>query len=468
MTIIMWFRNDLRTRDLPALTAAFEQADYVLPVFIFDSHILHSKTRSSNRNRFLLESLTELRHQLRLVGSDLVVREGKPSTVLVHLAQEFRASKLHYTTDYTPYARKRDSEVENVLKNIGVSVSRFPGHHVIDNLAEVKTTQGQTYRIFTPFWKQWMTEPRRNIVYIKQAKPLPTAIDCGNMPEIKEITDPDSLSPFVLAGGESAAQQQLDAFLEHDLAHYISAQNNLGANQTSQLSAYIHFGCISVREIEASLPSTNAATVYQRQLCWRDFYQYVLFHNPNNLTEEFQKRYRALTWPGSDEHFIAWQEGRTGYPLVDAAMRQLKQEGWMHNRGRLIVGSFLTKHLGIDWREGQNHFMRWLCDGDHANNNGNWQWIASVGVDPAPLYRRLYNPTSQAKKYDPDGRYIRKYVPELRLVPSKRLAEPWTMTQKEQQTSRCTIGSTYPEPIVDHRSARLDALERYRITSTDG
>jgi deoxyribodipyrimidine photo-lyase len=226
---------------------------------------------------------------------------------------------------------------------------------------------------------------------------------------------------------------------------------------SSRLSPYIHFGCISAREVEEREPGL------QRQLAWRDFYHHVLLRFPQNAKHEHQERYRdTLRWDHDDEKLRAWQVGRTGYPLVDAGMRQLRREGWMHNRARLVVGSFLTKDLGLDWRLGERWFMRLLIDGDEANNNGNWQWIASVGVDPQPAYRRLYNPARHQARFDPRGEYVRQHVPELRAVPDEHLAEPWTMPPELQARVGCVIGRDYPAPIVDHREARAAALERYR------
>ena len=207
----------------------------------------------------------------------------------------------------------------------------------------------------------------------------------------------------------------------------------------------------------------------RRQLCWRDFYQHVLVHHPENARQEFQSRYRGtLRWAGDDGELTAWTEGRTGFPLVDAGMRQLRREGWMHNRVRLLVGSFLTKDLGIDWRRGEDWFMRMLLDGDQASNNGNWQWIASVGVDPQPAFRRIYNPSLQQQRFDPDGSYVRRYVPELARVPDEYLAEPWRMPGPEQERAGCRIGQDYPGPIVDHKAARQAALDRYRDAADGG
>jgi deoxyribodipyrimidine photo-lyase len=233
---------------------------------------------------------------------------------------------------------------------------------------------------------------------------------------------------------------------------------------TSVLSPYLRWGCLSARECEerAARRGGPGAAAWMRQLAWRDFYAHQLLMFPGNVREEFQERYRRrLEWSTDAEALAAWQEGRTGYPLVDAGMRQLARTGWMHNRARLVVGSFLTKDLHIDWREGERHFARLLLDGEPAQNNGNWQWIASTGADPAPYFRRLFNPMTQQRKFDPDGAYVRRWVPELARVPVGRLAAPWTMSHDEQRAAGCVIGVDYPAPIVDHAHERRVAITRY-------
>jgi deoxyribodipyrimidine photo-lyase len=239
----------------------------------------------------------------------------------------------------------------------------------------------------------------------------------------------------------------------------------LGREGCSRLSPYLHFGCVSPRELEQRLPAGDGGQAFRRALCWRDFFAQVMLQFPGNARSEYQARYRGtIRWSHARRRFEAWQEGRTGYPLVDAGMRQLRREGWMHNRARLVVGSFLTKDLGIDWRWGERWFMRLLLDGDEANNNGNWQWIASVGVDPQPPFRRILSPARQQARFDPDGTYVRGYVEELRGVPDRYLAEPWRMPEEVQRQVGCVIGRDYPRPIVDHAQARREALERYRAS----
>ena len=235
------------------------------------------------------------------------------------------------------------------------------------------------------------------------------------------------------------------------------------AGGTSELSPYLHFGCVSPRELEQrALDAGGAgAAAFVRQLAWRDFYAHVLLHHPGNTRHAHRREFDRLEWDDDAALLDAWREGRTGYPVVDAAMRQLLTCGWMHNRGRLIAGSFLTKHLHLDWREGEAHFMRHLLCGDEASNNGNWQWIASVGVDPAPPFRRMYNPMTQQRRHDPEGEYVRRWVPELRAVPLAQLAEPWTMSEDEQRAAGCVIGEDYPAPVVDHAHERKRAMARY-------
>jgi deoxyribodipyrimidine photo-lyase len=255
----------------------------------------------------------------------------------------------------------------------------------------------------------------------------------------------------------------MHAFLREDLADYAERHDRL-AGGTSELSPYIHFGCVSVRELEARAGEQegDGPRAFVRQLAWRDFYAHVLLHHPANAHEPFQSRYAELETDDDAERLAAWAEGRTGVPVIDAAMRQLRARGWMHNRARLLVGSFLTKTLHLDYRLGEAHFMRYLLCGDKAQNNGNWQWVASVGVDPAPAFRRIFNPMLQQGRFDPEGEYVRRWVPELRDVPGRFLAEPWEMTEIDQRMAGCVIGEDYPAPIAHPKAERERALERYR------
>jgi deoxyribodipyrimidine photo-lyase len=435
-TAIVWMRRDLRVHDHPALTAAVREAERVVPVFVLDERLLDGRFPSEPRRWFLLESLRELREALRARGADLVIRVGPPERELPELARETHASSVHFASDVSPFAMARDRRVEAALSEASVEPRRHAGNFVAD------VGKPKPYSVFTPFWRAWRELPRREVHGAPRAISLPSNVRVGELPHAEcPLEDP------IGAPGEKAARARMHAFVRDGLDHY-EERHDLLAGGTSELSPYLHFGCISARELESKADSQ----AFVRQLAWRDFYAHVLLHNPGNAHGAHQQRMDALEWEDDDEALAAWQEGRTGYPVVDAAMRQLHAQGWMHNRGRLIVGSFLTKDLHIDWRRGEAHFMRHLLDGDEAQNNGNWQWVSSVGVDPAPYFRRLYNPVLQQRRHDPDGEYVRRWVPELRDVPAEHLAEPW----------KSDAAPDYPPPIVDHAHERRRAIARYR------
>ena len=461
MPAVLWLTRDLRLHDHPALRAALDADDVVVPVFCFDDRLLKGRHASGPRTQFMLESLEDLKERL---DGNLVIRHGDPEHELVALAGEVGAGEVHFTADSGPFARRRMERVWRALQKEGVEPHAHPGLHAVDDLTKLRTKNGKPYTVFSPFHRNWLQTPRRELIGRPRKLPkLPSGLAKGSIPALadlgleQEVSDP-------LPGGESAARERLAEFLKSDVNSYTDNHDALGRDRTSRLSPYLHFGCLSPREIEERLPGGQGAEAFRRQVCWRDFYHHVLREFPRNARSEFQERYRGtISWSYAEKRFDAWREGRTGYPLVDAAMRQLLREGWMHNRARLVVGSFLTKHLGIDWRWGERWFMRLLIDGDEANNNGNWQWIASVGVDPQPFFRRIYNPTLHMERYDPEGRYVRRYVEELRDVPDEYLREPWTMPDEVQREAGCVIGEDYPEPIVDHREAREAAFERYSV-----
>ena len=460
-TIIIWYRNDLRIHDHPTLGQAIKDADCVIPIFILDDTFLFGDRSSANRNRFLLECLKDLKQSLIDRGSNLYIRRGRAEEQLQQLAEEVNATAVYYTAEYSPDAVKQSEVVAAHLAEHGIEIRAFDGQLIVDDLRGLRTKAGTIHKIFTPFWRNWQTIPRRDIADTPSKIASPSNITIGALPALKDIGKQTELSPNVATGGEAVARQKLEEFLQDAVHHYHKTNNDVAKNGTSRLSPYLHFGCLSAREIETMLPDSEGAQAWHRQLCWRDFYHYVLFYSPNNMNQEVQEKYRHLSWNNNKKLLQAWQDGRTGYPIVDAAMRQLKAEGWMHNRARLIVGSFLTKDLWIDWRLGERYFMTMLLDGDDANNNGNWQWIASVGVDPAPVFRRLYNPSSQQKNYDPNGAYVRQFVPELQNVPDKYLSEPWTMPDDVQRDAGCIIGEDYPRPVVDHKQARHAALDQF-------
>jgi deoxyribodipyrimidine photo-lyase len=436
----------------------------MIPVFCFDDGLLKGRHASGPRTQFLLECLQELDVGLRARGSRLFVRHGPPERELAALARETGADTVHVTTDVSPFARARQSAVKRALDEIGVAFTPHPGLFVLDALEPMRTGTGKPYTVFTPFYKTWLRAPRREVTGAPRTLPeTGRGAPGGTLPTLKELGLQQEVADPA-PGCEPPAREALTRFLSGPVDDYADGHDTLTGHSVSRLSPYLHFGCLSPREIERRLGETKGAEAFRRQVCWRDFYAHVLGHFPQNAKHEFLERYRGtLTWSHAETRFDAWCDGRTGYPLVDAGMRQLRREGWLHNRARLVVGSFLTKDLGIDWRWGERHFMRLLLDGDEASNNGNWQWIASVGVDPAPAFQRIFNPARQLQRFDPGGEYVRRYVPELRDVPDAYLGEPWTMPQSVQQQAGCRIGTDYPEPIVDHLEARRAALDRYRV-----
>jgi deoxyribodipyrimidine photo-lyase len=434
VTAILWLRRDLRIHDHPALEAARSGADHLVPVFCFDDRLLHGRHSSGPRTQFLLECLADLDRSLRARGSRLVIRHGRPEHEIPKLAAEVNADVVHFSADVSAFARDGDRRVEQAL---AIPAHEHPGLFALDDLDAIRTQAGGPYTVFTPFHRAWLRAARRPPHGApRRLPPLPADLDPGALPELtdlglrQEVEDP-------MPGGERHARERLTRFAADRAAAYGDTRDLVAENGASRLSPYLHFGCLSPRELEESVRSEE----FRRQLCWRDFYAHVLLHFPRNAHSEHQERYRGtIRWSRATKQFAAWCAGRTGYPLVDAGMRQLRREGWMHNRARLVVASFLTKDLGIDWRWGERWFMRLLLDGDEASNNGNWQWIASVGVDPQPAFRRMFNPARQQERFDPDGAYVRRYVPELR-----------------------NGGGEYVKPIVDHNAARQEALARYRL-----
>ncbi len=461
MTALLWLRRELRVHDHPALVAAASGAAHLVPVFCLDDRLLAGRHASGPRTQFLLQSLEDLDRSLRRRGSRLVVLRGIPERVLPSLARQLGAGRLHFSADVSPFARARDSAVAAALGRAGIEVNVHPGPFVADDLGAIRTTAGAPYTVFTPFLRAWDRLARRRVLEAPgRLPPLPGGLDSGWPPQLSELGPADRV-PSPVPGGETAGRRRMAAFLSAPTATYAERRDLVAHEATSMLSPYLHLGCVSARELESRLGDADAV---RRQLCWRDFYAHVLLHFPCDARAEHQARYRGrLRYGRSRTLFDAWCEGRTGYPLVDAGMRQLRCEGWMHNRARMVVGSFLTKDLGLDWRWGEAWFMRWLLDGDEASNNGNWQWIASVGVDPQPPSRRMFNPSRQQQRFDPEGAYVRRYVPELRGVPAAHLVEPWTMPAAVQRSSGCVLGREYPLPLVDHAVARDEALRRYAM-----
>jgi deoxyribodipyrimidine photo-lyase len=460
-TCCVWFRRDLRVADHPALCAALGRADRVVGVFCLDDRLLCGANASGPRTQFMLECLADLDRSLRERGSRLVIRRGAPERVLVELAGAVGAGEIHFTGDATPYARARGRRVARACAAAGIRLVAHPGLWTVDDPAGVVTLEGKPYAVFTPFHRRWLAAPRRAVLPAPAGLGGLPDVDPGRIPTLGELGLASQCSDPA-PGGERAAWARFDAFRAGALDRYARGGHDaLADDGTSRLSAYLRFGAISPRAVEHELDDGDGAQAFRRQLCWRDFYLDLLRRRPDNARLEQQPARRGIAWRDAPDDLARWQDGLTGYPLVDAGMRQLRTEGFMHNRARMLVGSFLTKHLGIDWREGERWFMRLLLDGDPAVNNGNWQWIASVGSDPQPVGRRLLSPTRQQERFDPDGAYVRRWVPELRRVPGAFAAEPWRMPAELAAACGCVVGIDYPPPIVDHASARRAALERY-------
>ena len=461
----MWFRRDLRVHDLPALAAA-ARAEATLPVFVLDDRLLTAgRFPSARRTWFMLGCLRALDGALRERGARLVVRHGRPEDELPRLAQAAGAAEVHWTADHSPWARARDRRVAAALARIGVDARAHPGTAVVDDPAGLRTRQGGPFTVFSPFARAWRRAPRRAPAAAPRRLRPPAGVAAGRLPALAELgLRLEAEPPFT--PGEAAGRRAMHAFLRTGLAEY-AARRDTPAGGSSRLSPYLRWGCVSPLELErlAAGRGGEGAEELRTELGWRDFHAAVLVHFPSVVRLELRAPMRALEWAAPGAELDAWRAGRTGYPLVDAGMRQLRAEGWMHNRVRMVVASFLTKDLHLDWRLGEAHFMAELVDGDMAANNGGWQWVASTGTDPAPYFRRLFNPVAQQRRYDPDGDYVRRWVPELRAVPAERIAEPWTMSEAEQRAAGCVIGRDYPAPVVDHAAERRRAIERYRAVA---
>jgi len=462
-TAIVWLRRDLRTHDHPALSAAAESCERVVPLFVLDQRLLDGRFASGPRTAFMFGCLRALDEELEALGAGLCLRAGAPEDVLPQLAEQLGASEVYWTSDVSPFARERDRRVTERLKELGVAAIPSAGNFCAD-VSLPRTKNGKPFSVFTPFWKAERELPRRAVLEQPKSLRLPDGLDRGELPALPPLGE-QLPEPFCQPG-EPAARAALELWLNGPIDSYANRHDDLSGG-TSGLSAWLRWGCISSRETEqrAQQRGGEGAAAFVRQLAWRDFYAHVLLMFPDNLKLEYQAKFRELQWVADEPGFTAWCEGQTGYPLVDAGMRQLAASGWMHNRARMVVGSFLTKDLQIDWRRGEQWFEEMLLDAEPSQNNGNWQWIASTGGDPAPYFRRIFNPILQQQRFDPEGQYVRRGVGELAGVPQERLAEPWKMSEQEQEQAGCVICRDYPAPVVDHAAARIATIERYRAVS---
>jgi len=461
MRAIHWFRSDLRLRDNTALAAAAAQADQMALVFVFDDRLLSGSRVGPPRLRFLWDALERLADDSRRRGHRLLFRRGDPVTEIPRLLRETGAELLSFNRDPGPYAKLRDARVRDAAQRMGVRVIDCKDRVLFES-AELQTRAGRPFRVFTPFRKAWLARLRADRPLPLGSTRLPPAIPRIAIGRLPKLVDFDAAGDRtrIPRAGEAAARGRLQRFLEGRIGDYASRRDDPAVNGTSRLSPYLRFGQLSPRvcvdaalEVSAEFPG-RAAGVWKwiDELIWREFYSAILEEHPQVLVRSFRPEYQGVRWDDDEERFLAWCEGRTGYPFVDAAMRQLAVEGWMHNRARMVVASFLTKDLLMDWRWGERFFMQRLVDGEPASNNGGWQWSASTGTDAQP-YFRIFNPVAQGERFDPGGRYVRRFVPELRGVPARCVHRPWE--------SACPPAD-YPGPIVEHAHQRQLALARYQ------
>jgi len=440
---VHWFRCDLRLSDNTALHTAVQAADVVISIFIFDPKILKAPDVSANQVAFMIECLRSLERNVNAAGGKLIFRHGPVLDEMRAVLRESGAHALYYNRDYEPYARQRDSAVEGLVRSLGIEVHSFKDN-VVHEADEVLKADGKPYGVFTPYSRVWRSTHKPKILpAVKFAKltkvKTPASLELPSSEQLGfkcDITLPPA--------GERAARDRLKGFETDDLLHYAANRDFPARDTTSRFSPHLRLGTLSPRTILASAEKVGrecsgakkSMEIFINELIWRDFYRQILWHYPHVAEGCFRPKYDGLKWENNEKHFAAWCQGRTGYPLVDAGMRQLNTTGWMHNRVRMVVAMFLTKDLLINWQWGERYFMQKLLDADLASNNGGWQWCAGTGTDAQPWFR-IFNPSSQAQKFDPEGRYIHQYVPEVDTL-------------------------KYPMPIVDHSKQRLKALALFR------
>lgn len=477
--VLFWHRRDLRIRDNLGLMAARDRTPKVIGLFCLDPAILKGDDIAPARVAYLIGSLAELQTGYRAAGSELLLLHGKPEQAIPKLANALNAIAVYWNRDVEPYSRARDTQVASVLKATGIERCTQFWDQLLHAPDAIKTGSGEPYKVYTPFWRNWLAQakpsPAGMLANATGLSPKEQAIarDAGNI-ELPTAQDLGYTweNGFLLAPGEAVALATLEAFCDDrqgrvqptgKIAAYDEARNFPAITGTSLLSAALKFGTIGIRTVWAAAAGAydrarsdetrHNIRTWQQELAWREFYQGVMYFFPELAQGPYRDAFKDFPWDNSAAHFQAWCAGKTGYPIVDAAMRQLNQTGWMHNRCRMIVASFLTKDLLIDWRWGEKYFMQHLVDGDLSANNGGWQWSASSGMDPKPL--RIFNPASQAKKYDPEAEYIRAWLPEIRHLDTGVLISG-------DIPSQVLEGTDYPMPIVSHKTQQAEFKARYK------
>ena len=478
-TGLIWFRRDLRTDDNAALYHALKRCKTVHCVFIFDKEILDSLPRSDRRVEFIRASLVELDGSIRLLAkkeqAGLIVRHAWASDEIPKLAQDLAVQAVFTNHDYEPLAVQRDAVVLGRLANVGIAFHTFKDH-VIFERTEVLTQMGKPYGVFTPYKNACLK--KLNEFYLKSYPVEKYANALANRPVDYQQTVPTladigfektNLATLKIPTGASGGWQLFEDFFGR-MDDYHATRDFPAVKGPSYLGVHLRFGTVSIRKLAATahqrtLVGSHGAAIWLNELIWRDFYFQILSNFPHAATGAFKPEYNAIQWEhGSqaEKLFAAWCEGRTGYPLVDAAMAQINQTGYMHNRLRMVVASFLVKDLGIDWRWGERYFAEKLNDFDQSANNGGWQWASSSGCDAQP-YFRIFNPTSQSEKFDAEGKFIRRYLPQLSKLPNSALHEPWNAKPIDLQAANVILGDNYPHPIANHAQAREKTLLRYAV-----
>ena len=441
--VVVVFTRDLRVSDHPGLSEAARSGTPVTPLFVLDDAILAGDFNRPNRTRFLLESLADLDGSLRACGTALCIRRGSWVDEVVRAAREVAAPRIRVADDVSGFAHSRLRHLEAAAARKGIDVVRDDGITVVPP-GSLVPSGGDHYKVFTPYHRRWTAAPWTPVRDAPTRLVPGAPLESVDIPTLAEVCT-GAPSDDVVRGGERPARARFDEWLDERLAGYPAAHDDLAGASTSHLSAALHFGCLSPTDVATRVRDRPGGHELARQLCWRDFFHQVLAARPEASWSDY--RDRDLTWHDDPDALERWKDGRTGYPVVDAGMRQLRREGFMHNRARMVVASFLTKDLLIDWRLGARHFLDWLVDGDLANNNLNWQWTAGTGTDTNP--RRVFNPTRQGHRFDPAGDYVRRYVDELAGIEGRAVHDPDVETRE-----RCG----YPLPIVDHQ----DAVAEYR------
>ncbi|MEO1770656.1 cryptochrome/photolyase family protein [Candidatus Enterococcus ferrettii] len=460
MTSVMWFRRDLRLEDNTALYHAFEDSDEV--ILLFQVNPKQFLKDSTNQHAFFasvahFQTAVNKKLHLQILYGDLEESFGKLKENLENW------DRIYFNYDERGFGAERDQKMREFFKKNNIVVHDYMDHH-LHGAKEIKNQSGDPYKVYTPYYNQWkqLAKPTPVKVKLSSEKVVKDSLFAEDEKKFEELCkDLPDKSFYKL--GSKAAKQQLEHFLLEDVVDYTKARDIPAQDRTSRLSPYLRTGEISIRTVWQQLQETENSAgkqTFEKELCWRDFYNMIYAANPKQKQQPIQTNFQFIQWSDNQDHLKKWQEGKTGYPIVDAAMRQLNQTGWMHNRLRMIVASFLTKDLLIDWREGEKYFQKSLIDYDPASNIGGWQWGASTGTDAVP-YFRIFNPTTQSERFDASGDFIRKYVPELKDLPKKFIHQPDKMSEDEQAEYGVLLGEDYPSPIVNHKEARRKALSAY-------